>query len=400
MNTSFAQFDGPRLVRREERVDSVKLFRLCFGGPEITGEEEKILAEYVPPRRGGTYALFHENKPVSQIGIFHDQIKLYDGTIRTGSIGGVCTHPDYRRQGLATRLMEHCTEQLVKEGARLMLISGDNSVYMRLGNVFQGKYMYFSIKPGQGNAWRSTPIDLAIRKATDADALLCSQLYQAEPVHFIRHKSDFSTALHDPAVNLYIHADPWIVERDGQPVAYLFLGIPWHLQGKPDSGIRQVGEYAGSRVALADALHVLMTTGDIRDLTWPVAWQDVELIQLLQDSGYEGTMAPLEGHTLRSIDFPNFMKDLRPILQARLDRNLLRGLRFEQSGPLLGGIGDDRYVIARGSDRLELDGAGMTRLVMGDANSQAEPIHAPGVLAEMVSALFPLPSFLPGLNYH
>jgi hypothetical protein len=78
----------------------------------------------------------------------------------------------------------------------------------------------------------------------------------------------------------------------------------------------------------------------------------------------------------------------------------LRGLRFEQSGPLLGGTGNDHYTITRGSDRLELDGAEMTRLVMGNADPHAEAIQAPGPLAEVISALFPLPSFMPGLNYH
>jgi hypothetical protein len=143
---------------------------------------------------------------------------------------------------------------------------------------------------------------------------------------------------------------------------------------------------------------VLIATGTIQDLTWPVAWQDIELIQLLQDSGYTGNMTHLDGSTLRIIDFPNFMKDLRPILRTRLDAALLRGLRFEQSGPLLGGTGDDRYMIIRGRDRLELDGASMTQLVMGSPDLQK--IDAPGALAEVVSALFPLPSFLPGLNYH
>jgi len=397
MNTVFEQFDGPRRMRCEELIDSIRLSQLCFGGSEINNEEE-ILANYVPPRRGGFYVLVHQGKPVSQIGIFHDRLKMYDGMIRTGSIGGVCTHPDYRKQGLATRLMEHCTQQLVKEGARLMLISGDEGVYMRLGNVFQGKYMYFSIKPGQSRPWRSTPNDLVVRRATPADALLCSQLYQAELLHFIRQKSDFSRALRDPGSNTYIHADQWIIERSGQAAAYLFLGFLWGLTR--DSDVRHVGEYAGSRGALADAIQVLMTTSDLQELTWPVAWQDAELIQLLQDSGYTGNMTHLDGATHRIIDFPNFMKDLRPMLRARLDANLLRGLCFEQRGPLLGGIGDDRYTIARGSDRLELDGATMTRLVMGDADTQAETIHTPGALAEVISALFPLPSFLPGLNYH
>jgi hypothetical protein len=109
-------------------------------------------------------------------------------------------------------------------------------------------------------------------------------------------------------------------------------------------------------------------------------------------------MTNLEGHTLRIINFPAFMKDLRPILRARLDAKVLRGLRFEQRGPLLGGIGDDRYMIICGSERLDLNGAEMTRLVVGSADAKA--IHAPGALAEVISAIFPLPSFLPGLNYH
>jgi hypothetical protein len=143
-----------------------------------------------------------------------------------------------------------------------------------------------------------------------------------------------------------------------------------------------------------------MLTDKFNDLTWPVLWQDAELIELLQDSGFHGNLAPYDGHTWRIIDFPGFMKDLRPIVRARVEARLLRDLHFEQSGPLLGGIGDDRYTITHGSDRLELDGAGMTRLVMGNADPEAEAIHAPGTLAEVISALFPLPSFLPGLNYH
>ena len=97
--------------------------------------------------------------------------------------------------------------------------------------------------------------------------------------------------------------------------------------------------------------------------------------------------------------FPGFMNDLRPILQARVRAKLLGGLRFEQSGPLLAGTATDQFAIVRGSDHLELDGAGMTRLVMGNAEGEMESIRLPGALAEVIPALFPLPSFLPGLNY-
>src|SRR5574338_892668 len=185
MSTSIAQLQGPRLVRREEVIASEKLFHLCFDGLEIENEEE-ILSSFVPPRRGGVYALFQNGQPVSQIGIAHDRIKLYDGWVRAGSIGGVCTHPDYREHGLASRLLEHCAQQLRKEGATLMLISGDRSVYTRAGNVFHGKFIYFSLeKNGQANP---PSTGLVLRKATAADALSFSKLYQAEPVHFVRKK--------------------------------------------------------------------------------------------------------------------------------------------------------------------------------------------------------------------
>ena len=393
--SSLLEFEGPRLVRREEIVDSEKLFQLCFGGPPIENEA-KILANYVAPRRGGAYALLHNARLVSQLIIFHDQIKMYDGLIRAGSIGGVCTHPDFREQGLTSRLLEHGAQQLRKEGATLMLISGARGVYTRLGNVYHGNFVYFTIQPRQSE--RSAPDDLVIRRAGPADSMLCSRLYQAEPVHFMRRKSSFSAALEHPMEDTYLYAEPWIIERAGQAMGYLFLGIPYDQT--ESSGIRHVSEYAGSRSAMAEAIRQIVRTSNLQEVHWPVPWQDVELIQLLKVREYEWAEAPLDGHTFRILNFPAFMKDLRPVLQARLDAELLRGLHFEQSGPLLGGSGADRFAVVRGRDRLELDGAAMTRLAMGNADPQAEVVHAPGALEEVVSALFPLPSFLPGLNYH
>jgi hypothetical protein len=242
------------------------------------------------------------------------------------------------------------------------------------------------------------PADLVLRRANRADALICSQLYQAEPVHFVRQISRFSSVLQEPVRDSYIHADAWIVERAGQVVAYLLLGVPYEVEH--DAGVRHVPEYAGSRLALVESLPALMAAGALQELILPVAWQELELLQLMRDRGYSGRMTSLDGYTLRIIDFPGLMKDLRPVLLARLEKKLLRGLRFEQKGPRLAGSGEDRYTIARAAERLELDGAAMTLLVMGDAAPQAEAVHGPGALADVISALFPLPSFLPGLNYY
>ncbi len=306
--------------------------------------------------------------------------------------------PQYRGQRLAGTLLEYCAQELADGGANLLLISGARGLYTHLGNVPHGRFFNFTARPKALEALPPPARDLSIRRATSADVLACSRLYTAEPMHFVREHVEFAEALQDPPDDIYLCADRWLVERAGEALAYLLLGCPYGVE--PGEGIRYVSEYAGSRTALADVLDLIVMKNGLQELTWQVAWQDVELRQELQRRGYEAEAAPLYGHTLRVINLPAFMADLRPVLRAQVRAELLRGLRFEQSGPLLGGLGNDRYAIVRGEDRLELDGAAMTRLVMGSAEGEEGPVPLPGALAEVVPALFPLPSFLPGLNYH
>jgi ribosomal protein S18 acetylase RimI-like enzyme len=392
---SHTTIDGPRLLRSEELRAANRLSNLCFGDIDPGPEEEDL--RYTPPRRGGLYVLAQGDKLVSQIGVYHAQISVYECLFRVASIGGVCTHPDYRGKGLANQLMEYCTAKLVEEGARLMLISGARGLYTRLGNVPHGRFRYFNLQPGQDASTQTTPADSLLRRMRPADLPAVIQMYQAEPLHYLRSYGEFAEALQNPTGNPYIHAEQWIVERSGQAAAYLFVGSPWGA--RLEDGIRQLSEYAGSRQAIAEALGALATTGTFQHLYWPVAWQDSELIRLIEACGYPGTWLPLHGHTWRIVNFPGLMRDLRPLLRARLSADLRRGLRFEQSGPLLGGSGTDRYAIVRGQEHLELDGAAMTRLVFGMAQVETEPLKIPGALAEVTAALFPLPSFLPGLNY-
>lgn len=397
-----SDFDGPRLMRGSERSACSRLARLCFGdeasgdeasGDEAGGEEpDESVADEPAPRRGGLYLIAYRGQPVSQIGIFHHRLKAPDGLIRVGSVGGVCTHPEFREQRLAGRLLKHCTQQLMLEGARLMLISGDRGLYTRAGCALSGRYLDFDLRPGQ---LQVETRGLALRALSSADAVRCSQLYQAEGMHFLRRPDDFARALYQP--NGYIHADQWMVERDGQAAAYLLLGIPWDAMAAGAPKIRHLSEYAGSRAALAGGLSLALAQHGISQISAPVAWQDADLIALLEQGGGRSQLASLREHTMRIINFSGLMADLGGYVRGRLESKLRRGLRFSQNGSLLAGNDDDRCTIQRGADRLELDTATMTRLVMGDAAGVS--FTAPGALAEVIAALFPLPAFFPGLNY-
>jgi hypothetical protein len=394
MTSQPKDFDGPRMIRRVELVASDRLSRICFGGLDVNAPEEESPASFTPPRRGGLYVITHQGIPVSQVYIFHFRVKLFDGLLRIGSVGGVCTHPAYREQGLAGKLLKHCTATLVNEGARLMLISGGRGLYTRAGCVPTGKYFAFTILPG---SIPNLSPNLNIRRASSSDAALCSRLYNSEPVHFIRPLAKFADRLaHSYG---YIHSEAWIIYRASQPVAYLLLGTPWEYLGQT-AGIRHVREYAGSRTALVGALGQIMVQSQLHEIHWPVPWQDLDAIQLLHENGLSSYPEALWDHTMRIINFLGLISDLKPYLRARLDASQRRGLQFEQAGPLLGSDQGDRLAIVSGEERLELSGAEMTHLVMGDpAEVYAGTYTIPGNLAAVVSALFPLPSFFPGLNY-
>jgi GNAT superfamily N-acetyltransferase len=392
------ELDGPRLIRREELAASRRLEALCFPGFVEELAEEDLLASYAPPRRGGVHVICHRDVPVSQIGVYHSQVNVYGSPLRIASIGGVCTHPDYRGQGLATRLLDHCMHKLTSEGARLVLVSGMRGLYTRAGCVIAQDFEYVVLKPGQ---LRLKTDDLSLRRATESDVSLCARLYQMEAVHFVRRVEEFSA--HFYQLEEFPSAEDWIVEVGGRPVAYMFLSTPWEHLHAQDAGVREVSEYAGSRVALVDGLAEAMARLGLREMRLLVPWQDVDLRQLLRTQAGAGEHIPLIGHTMRIINLPGLMSDLRPYVRARLTESLRRGLRFEQEGSVLGtaeGGEGNRYAIVRGRERLELDGAAMTRLMMGIPAEMAPDLAVgSGTLGEIIPALFPLPSFLPGLNY-
>ncbi len=398
------RYDGPRLLRPDEELASHRLSQACFGvfageGPDETPSEDGNPESQLLPNEE-IYVIACEGVPVSQISIFHTPLHVYGSAVNVGSIGGVCTLPEERGNGLATVLLEHCAKRLIELGSTLMFISGGRGLYTRAGCVPAGCHAAFTIK-AQAAASQMGSGSITLRPAVGADALAAARLYQAEPVHFERALDSFYEHFDRPSSGW--DAEKWIVERDARPVAYMMLNMPWEYATRPEAGVRFVHEYAGSRAALAEAAVQVVRQGGLSELTFIAAGQDSELIDLLERRVGSPTWMPLPDHTERILDFSALMDGLRAYQAARLPARLLDGLTFSQSGGVIinGEPGADpgRCVMARGADRLELDTAAMTRLVMGDPEGLLA-VDAPGALREIAAALFPLPAFMPGLDYH
>lgn len=378
------ELDGPRTLRPDELPASHRLSVRCFGHSTLV---DLPAGPYRPTSRQSIEVISHRGVPVSQIAIYYSHLNVYGCSLRVASIGGVGTHPDYRGIGLATRLLGHCMRLVTGQRSRLLLVSGTRGLYLRGGCTLAQISEPVVLRPG---CPLPREVGTSIRPATVADAPLCARLYQAESVHFERRVEEFQGHLQSAGPGPC--GDNWIVESEGEPVAYVFLRIPWWPS--PGSNVRETlvqGEYAGSRVALAGALSELVARLDLDELWMAVSWQDADLRQMLRRSGLREDLTTMFGHTMRIVDLPSLMDDLQGYVRARLSVEQIRALRFESDG--------DRHMIASGPDRLELDGIGVTRLVLGLPPSRKADVPAvPPALARTTSSLFPLPSFLPGLN--
>jgi len=378
------EFDGPRTLRPQELNAARELSALCFGHSTF---QDLPSGRYRPTREQTVEVISHSGAPVCQMGLTYSQLSVCGSRFLVASVGGVCTHPDFRGMGLATRLLGHCLGRMADGGTRLVLVSGARGLYQRAGCTPAQVFESIVLRRGQLSRGAS---DVTVRPADRSDADLCARLHQMEPVHFVRRVEGFRQAIDStdggPA------GDNWIVEAEGRPVTYVFLRTPW--SHRPEDRVRELvlqGEWSGSRTALVAALPHLMDRLDLGELWLAAPWQDADLRQLLHGQGVHGTSSTLFGHTMRILDYPALMGDLRGYVTSRLTSAQRCGLVFDQEG--------DSYTIARGSDRLVLDGAGMTRLVLGTPVDSEKPWPAlAGDLGAIVAGLFPLPSLPPGLN--
>jgi hypothetical protein len=176
----------------------------------------------------------------------------------------------------------------------------------------------------------------------------------------------------------------WLVERDGQPLAYAMLSLTW--RDDPKGRLREIHEYAGSRGALLDALPAVFAATDLREIKIAALGHDAEFVTLLRQRG----LAVREGHlggTHRVIDLPGLTKALRPYLAERLPAKELQRLSFAQRG--------ERCAFRFGEETLEVTLSQAAPLVLGGPGAP----KVDGELGRVLSTIFPIPFPMPGFNY-
>ena len=96
------KIEGPRGVKPEEYDEMLELVKLVFRAD--LGERVPLL--YNPENIENLRILKVNGRIVTHIGVSIKEVSILGCRTKVGSIGSVCTHPDYRRRGFATMVLE------------------------------------------------------------------------------------------------------------------------------------------------------------------------------------------------------------------------------------------------------------------------------------------------------
>jgi predicted N-acetyltransferase YhbS len=348
-----------------------------FGLGDQYAKEKMVSGLMRPLSRQGMKVVVENGRPVSHIRTVYADASVFGCQFKVASIGSVMTREQYRGRGYAGAILEQCLREMAEAGAKVLVVSGDRSLYRRAHCVPAGRLYETKLGPGPLPPTNS----VTVRKVTPEDWPLIAPLHQAEPVRFLR-PAGFLADLHfwwdcqKP--------DIWLIETGGEPSAYVMLSQDWSRDPKREE--RFVAEYAGSRAAMLDGLPAIFAETELDEIKFEVLGHDRELLHLLRREGIDNVWRTLSG-THRLLDLPGLMAALEPYVVERLAEADRRGLSFDQDG--------DQCLIAYGDERLEISLSEAAPLVLGGPG--APPVS--GDLGRVLSAIFPVPFPMPGFNY-
>ena len=372
--------DGIRSLRPDELESLEELLGAVFR-PSLVSDCPHV---YSRDNAANLRVVVRDGKLISHMGTIRRHACLAGCTVRVACLGGVATLEEHRGQGHATALLDDALRSCREDDVDFMYVSGYRGLYHRGGCRQVGRDWTFTVTRDEADGFPETGIEVAL--ATEADVPDMAAVYGAEPVRWLRPRSDFANALKGLVMNR--PARILLLRQGGVLLGYVALQLP----AAEAAAEGHILEFAGQRQALVQVLGQLMGEYGLASLDLHVMGGDSLLQGLLRERGLVGCLSTTRGSAML-VNFGQFMERLRPHFVERVGPDLARSLAFDQR--------DDIITFTCGGDRVVAGNTGQAaELIFGTPGRQEEALLAGGGrAAEVLEAIFPIPSLWYGLNY-
>ncbi len=383
--------EGPRGLRIEEMQSMKRLADICFW----KGLVDKYPQLFNEDNLENLRVIVEDGEVISHVGMTEQYLSVYGCLLQVACIGAVCTHPDYRRRGLATRLFNDACEKAYRDGVDFMMVSGAGRLYIKAGcRIIVGSDYEVNIKLGEAEEFSSH--DVKIKKIEEEkDLHIMASIYQREPVRFLRRLEDYKRAFKCKHV-LNRQSDFLLLMKGNVPRAYIILPdmerscevIPGLRKKNPPV---RICEYAGERSTIMESLNRIMQNYSLDELTIRIPKYDDVMIAHMKEKELNLEEVDSFG-TLRIINFTQLMERMRLYFEEIIGYSEAEKLRFkEENGSYIIGYESESVVIQ--------DVAEATKLIFGSKDTPIDQFIEKGKLYDILKKILPIPVPWYGMNF-
>jgi predicted N-acetyltransferase YhbS len=329
--------------------------------------------------------LFHEDnlenlfvfsdagRVISHVGMVERKAHIAGCGLHVACMGAVATHEAYRSRGLASQLVKIALDKARADEVDVMFISGDRSLYRRIGAFPVGRD--FRCVSGRGILDQLHNPRLRVRRAHHGDLAACAAAYDAKPARFVRPMEEWTDRLDSNAA-----AEGWhhllIVEEDGIFRGYIAVNR------EHNRGYGEMAEFGGMPDAVAKALRSVCEATGESSLKITLQQHDTTLHEYLSDAGAVFTPVSVDG-AWTIVGFTRLMERLSPWIEEHAGSEAVQSLK----------CGEDRETctLSMLGETLALSRAETVRMIFGTPEGES-PFPT-------FSNVFPLPTISYGIGY-
>lgn len=318
--------------------------------------------------------IIKEDKKIISVVNFLPQKILIEGVpISTGSIGAVCTHPDYRGRRYSSKVLGDVEKRMKEIGINICLVSSTRNLYRNWGAE--------SVKNCRRYRVLANHLDLkyTVREYKKDDLVSLKKIYNSCGTRYLRIGTDFEILIDS---GTFPFGDTsykrYVLEDKSDVRGYVILK-------KTDESV-EVKEAVGEKSEIFDALGFLGAQLGVNKIEYILPHGEIA------PTGYHGEVEDLSG-SLKIIDFKGLIDELRPYFRQYITAKEVKFLVAKEI--------DGRYELSLGTEKLEIEShKELLELIFEKKVERKEKNMDKGKLEEFINLVFPLPfPWTENLNY-
>lgn len=330
------------------------------------------------------------NTIVSDANYLIQDVSIQGEKIKVAAIGAVCTHPDYEKRGLSSKVLDVVENKMYSDDVDVMIVSGTRSLYTRRNcSLIKSFYKYsFSPNPTENldipSNIKIVEFDNNSINYDDLNRII--QMYNQNSTRYLRTKKEFTTLLHSATM-------PWgpisykkiLVKNNDLTIGYIILRVIEN-DGNP---FAEVAEMSLDNYYVENILKNICYKYNFKKIVYYVHVRNTK-DQLQSISNKE---LDYQQGSLKIINFEKLCKSLSKYFKSYFDLNFVDNLQFIQN--------NNKYIIKYKNEELVIDDLSKLNKLFFEYNeSQFEEFKDLENIYSFAKTVFPLDfPWTANLNY-